>query len=348
MDGSVDKGQVENELMVILYCDQDDTSQEMKTCAQYYSVLEPARSDVNGLIECLGKALKSMSIDDLLSRENVLGVSGYPLLIGCGTDSASVNVSDQNRMRGKLVAALPWLFWAWCYAHRLELACKDTLTNSLFRDIDEMLLRLYYVYEKSPKKCCELSDLIGYLREVFEYPEGGNLPVRAHGSRWISYKQKALQRVVDHYGAYLSHISALTEDSSIKSADQQCLKGYLLKWREARMLIGSALYVDVLKPASLLSLTLQGNNLDIIQGIKHILKSHSSLLKLSSQNPLEWPAAKVVLSRLKDEQGGKIYQGTAFHLEIDYGDIPFLCFFLFTFFFYLVCIYTYVHCDTQL
>ena len=84
MDGSVDKGQVENELMVILYCNRDDTSQEMKTCAQYYSVLEPARSDANGLIECLGKALKSMGIDDLLSRENVLGVSGYPLLIGCG------------------------------------------------------------------------------------------------------------------------------------------------------------------------------------------------------------------------------------------------------------------------
>ena len=136
----------------------------MKTCARYYSVLEPARSDANGLIECLGKAQKSVGIDDLYSRENVLGVSGYPLLIGCGTDSASVNVSDQNGMRGKLVAALPWLFWAWCYAHRLELACKDALTNHLFRDIDEMLLRLYYVYEKSPKKCCELSDLIDDLR----------------------------------------------------------------------------------------------------------------------------------------------------------------------------------------
>jgi hypothetical protein len=103
------------------------------------------------------------------------------------------------------------------YAHRLELACKDALTSNLFRDIDEMLLRLYYVYEKSPKKCHELSDLID---DLFEYPEGGNLPVRAHGSRWISYKRKALQRVVDRYGAYLTHISALTEDTSIKSADR--------------------------------------------------------------------------------------------------------------------------------
>lgn len=55
------------------------------------------------------------------------------------------------------------------------------------------------------------------------------------------------------------------------------------------MIIGSALYTDALKPVSLLSLTVQDDDVDIIQGIKHILKSHSSLKKLSSQNPVEWP-----------------------------------------------------------
>ena len=79
---------------------------------------------------------------------------------------------------------MPWLFWAWCYAHHLELACKDAFSSHLFKDFDEMLLRLYYLYEKSPKKCRELSDLMDDLKEVFEFPEeGGNLPVRAHGSR---------------------------------------------------------------------------------------------------------------------------------------------------------------------
>lgn len=160
-------------------------------------------------------------------------------------------------MRGKLQAALPWLYWAWCYTHRLELACKDAFSSHLFHDIDDMLLRLYYLYEKSPKKCRELSDLINDLKEVFQFPDGGNLPMRAHGSRWITYKRKALQRVVDRYGAYMSHLATLTEDRSIKSTDRQRLKGYLLKWREARMIIGSAMYTDALQPASLLSLTLQ-------------------------------------------------------------------------------------------
>lgn len=76
------------------------------------------------------------------------------------------------------------------------------------------------------------------------------------------------------------------------------------------MIIGTSLYSDALKPASLLSLTLQGDDINIVQGIKHVLKSHSSLKKLTSQNPVEWPVTKVVL---KDQNGGKVYQGSELH-----------------------------------
>ena len=92
-----------------------------------------SRAVANGLVDCLGKALTCMGIEDILVRENVSSVTDHPVLVGCGTDGASVNVSNQNGMRGKLHAGLPWLFWAWCYAHRLELACKDAFTSQLFK-----------------------------------------------------------------------------------------------------------------------------------------------------------------------------------------------------------------------
>lgn len=136
-----------------------------------------------------------------------------------------------------------------------------------------MLFRLYYVYKKSPKKSRELSEIVTNLKEVFEFKEGGDRPVRSQGSRWITHKRKALQRLVDRYGAYINHLTALIADSSISSTDRARLTGYLRKWQQAKMLIGSALYVDVLKPPSLLSLTLQDDDLDIVQGLKHILKS---------------------------------------------------------------------------
>ena len=124
-------------------------------------VLEPTKADASGLSECLCRALAGMGIENLLER--VLKPQAIPVLVGCGTDGASVNVSARNGMRGKLQ---PWLYWAWCYAHPLELACKDAFSSRLFHDIDDMLLRLYYLYEKSPKKCRELSDLIDDLKEI--------------------------------------------------------------------------------------------------------------------------------------------------------------------------------------
>ena len=102
-------------------------------------------------------------------------VREHPVLVGCGSDGAAINISGQNGMRGKLTGALPWFYLAWCFNHRLELACKDSFSSDLFRDVDDMLLRVCYLYVKSPKKCCELSALVDDRKQVFEFPDdGGN------------------------------------------------------------------------------------------------------------------------------------------------------------------------------
>ena len=166
-----------------------------------------------------------------------------------------------------------------------------------------MLLRLYYLYEKSAKKS---RDIVEDLREVYDFSQGGDLPVRAQGSRWITYKRRALQRVIDRFGAYLSHLSTLAQDKSTKSDDKARLVGYICNWSQSRILVGCALYVDILNPPSLLSLTLQHDKLDLVLGIKHILETIKSLKALASQDPLQWPTVKLVCSRIKDEDGSSI------------------------------------------
>ena len=100
---------------VILYCKKDDSSEEIRSCIRFFSVQAPSRADAAGLIECLGSALKKLGIDDILDQAKVLGVEGKPILVGGGTDGASVNISEQNGMRGIMqghhAGALPWLFW---------------------------------------------------------------------------------------------------------------------------------------------------------------------------------------------------------------------------------------------
>lgn len=296
--------------MVIVYCLKDDNAEEVRSCARYFSVQAPQKADSKGLIQSLGDALKTLGIDDILDKDKVLGVDGQAILVGGGTDGAAVNISEQNGVKGTMQRALPWLFWAWCYAHHLELACKDSLSSQLFKDLTDMLLRLYYLYEKSPKKTRELLDIISDLKQVFDLPySGGYLPIRSQGSRWITHKRKALQRVIDRYGAYLLHLNTLAEDRSIKSDDRARIRGYAQKWGQSKMLIGCALYVDILKPPSLLSLTLQDHKVDIVLSIKHILKTSKSLRALAGQDPLQWPTIKLVQSRLKDENGKKEYQG---------------------------------------
>ena len=49
--------------------------------------------------------------------------------------------------------------------------------------------------------------------------------------------------------------------------------------------------------------------MDIVLGIKNILKSTKSLQQLGTQDPLEWPTVKVILGRLKDDADKKEYQG---------------------------------------
>lgn len=82
--------------------------------------------------------MKRLKIDDVLDTDAAL--SSQPVLIGGATDGESVNVGQHNSMRAKLQDALQWLFWAWCYAHRLELASKNGLQSSLFKEIEELLL----------------------------------------------------------------------------------------------------------------------------------------------------------------------------------------------------------------
>ena len=155
---------------------KDDDAEEVRSCARYFSEV-PQKADSKGLIQC----------------HSCFGYK-QAILVGGGTDGASVNISDQNGMKGTMQRALyHGFFWSWCYSHRLELACKDALCSQLFQDLLEMLMRLYYLYEKSPKKSRKVADIVSDLKEVFNFPDGGNLPVRSQGSRWIAYKRKALQ-----------------------------------------------------------------------------------------------------------------------------------------------------------
>ena len=133
-------------------CEKDDVAGEMKSCARYFTVDVPKRGDANGLIDCLGTALKDLGVEDVLDKDSILSAAvEKPILVGGGTDGASVCIGEHNGMKGKLQSAIPWLFWAWCYAPRLKLACKSVLSSSLLVNITKMPLVILPLLKVSQK-----------------------------------------------------------------------------------------------------------------------------------------------------------------------------------------------------
>ena len=160
----------------------------------------------------------------------------------------------------------------WCLAYRLELAVEDAPKESCCDSIDDMPTRLYYLYEKLPRRCRELESVITELKQYFEFDDDGVRPVRASGSRWISHKLNAMKRVVSKYGTYTAHLSALSCDSSVNPSDRARLTGYLRKWTDAKNFLGCAFFVDLLSPCAIFSKTMQSGNLDIL-GVLTLLRA---------------------------------------------------------------------------
>ena len=45
---------------------------------------------------------------------------------------------------------MPWIA-VLCIAHRLELAIQDALKDIFFEEVEDIIVKIYYLYQKSPK-----------------------------------------------------------------------------------------------------------------------------------------------------------------------------------------------------
>ena len=145
LDGVTDKGNIDNEGILLVWHDPNGCDEKIHTRMEYFTVIRPKAVTGEGLFHVIENALQDLGIDEISAEK-------CKKLVGIGTDGASANVAAGG-LKGRVEGQLDWIFWMWCIAHRLELAIKDALKSTAFGLIDELLLRLYYLYEKSPKKC---------------------------------------------------------------------------------------------------------------------------------------------------------------------------------------------------
>ena len=182
------------------------------------------------------------------------------------------------------------------------------------------------MYEKSPKKCRELDSVIEELGNCLDVAEfsarGGSRPLRASGTRFVAHKVAALGRFIDKYGAYLNHLTTLVGDSSqrLHSLDRQKLKGYVKKWRDSKILLGCAVFHDILKPFAQLCKILQEDNACIVRAIEAIMKTAKAMSQLKSSSFEDLPCVKKVMSRIvKDDTDSTVKYQQVELLRYDEG-----------------------------
>ena len=122
--------------------------------------------------------------------------------------------------------------------------------------------------------------------------QGGSCPLRACGTQFVTHKVPALERVVKRFGAYVSHIVAIAEDTSVKSVDRQKMKGYVLKWQDSKILLDCALFHDLPRPCSTLSKVVQEKEICVVWAIEAVMKTKKSLDKNKTSPFEDLPSAK--------------------------------------------------------
>ena len=87
MNGSTDKGNVDNELMMVCWCDSNAEYEKLHTGIAFLAVDRPSTTNVEGLYELLRYGLQQFCISDMNKANRCH-------LIGIATNVTSVNIAS--------------------------------------------------------------------------------------------------------------------------------------------------------------------------------------------------------------------------------------------------------------
>ena len=153
------------------------------------------------------------------------------------------------------------MFPGYSFNHHIKLALKDAFDTSPFGGIDNMLMKLHYLYVKSPKRNRELKELSkAYANSI---PK----PSKAHGSRWIEHKYSAMKKLLENYGGCMVHLESLSHTDSQALKPSETL-GTIKTWRHAMYPMYMAVYLDIMSPIHRIRLAMQQEIHDAVKVIK--------------------------------------------------------------------------------
>ena len=106
------------------------------------------------------------------------------------------------------------------------------------------------------------------------------------------------------------HLTALSEDRSVRSTDRAKLQGSCKQWVDCKYVLGCALFVDLLNPCAAFSKAMQAEEIDILGALMSLLRSLKEIEKLAGLPLSQWPTYASTLAAISSEgNGSNTYQG---------------------------------------
>ena len=111
----------------------------------------------------------------------------------------------------------------------MNFAAQDAFMGTFFDKVDTMLTKLFYLYQKSPKRLHELRE----FSEIFVKSAAKPAKAGGGGTRWIGHKMRALNIVLQSYGVFITHLESLAKTDSQRSKRAE-IAGFVNKWQNAK------------------------------------------------------------------------------------------------------------------
>ena len=84
----------------------------------------------------------------------------------------------------------------------------NAFKKTYFENISEMLMAMYYLYHNSPKRLRQFKELADILVEQVK------LPQKAHGTRWVQHKQRAILSFIGDFPVIVAHLENMIADEA--------------------------------------------------------------------------------------------------------------------------------------
>ena len=167
-----------------------------------------------------------------------------------------------------------------------------------------MLLRMYYLYKKAPKKLNQLREMHEIYKQTLDFEISD-----CNGTRWISHKLEAVKICLDKWSLYIEQNTWSTflviKVSQVKT---QKLIRYHKKWKQGRMALMIAIFIDLLEIPSFLSLAFQKEKIENLSTIRAITKTKKHIALFEQKPFAKLPHVKHLLSKCNQIDGENYYQ----------------------------------------